>query len=148
MLVPDSFGEDEEDSPSILPESISITRIDDLLSQMRFREVPKRSQFNIPFEIGNDFVIGVKGCASSLLTKTSDQTRLVDTGWLLNRKRELISISPTWEIEWKSLLSARPMWTRFGSCSLFRECVSDRYLFLRMLVKRKRKSLKSCMACL
>ena len=61
MLLPDSFGEDEEDSFGILPESISIGRIEDLLSQMRFREVPKRSQFNIPLELANGFTIGVKG---------------------------------------------------------------------------------------
>ncbi|KAH7884884.1 SPOC like C-terminal domain-containing protein [Phlebopus sp. FC_14] len=52
--------EDAED-PEMLPESISITRIDDLLSQMRFHEVPKRALFSIPFELGKGFVIGVKG---------------------------------------------------------------------------------------
>lgn len=45
----------------MLPASISITRIDDLLSQMRFHEVPKRALFSIPFELGKGFVIGVKG---------------------------------------------------------------------------------------
>lgn len=45
----------------MLPESISITRIEDLLAQMRFHEVPKRSQFSIPFELANGFVIGIRG---------------------------------------------------------------------------------------
>ena len=45
----------------MLPTSISITRIDDLLSQMRFHEVPKRALFSIPFELGKGFVIAVKG---------------------------------------------------------------------------------------
>jgi ATP-dependent DNA helicase 2 subunit 1 len=62
VLLPNNItDEDEEENPSILPESISITRIDDLLSQMRFHEVPKRAQFSIPFELASDFVIGVKG---------------------------------------------------------------------------------------
>ena len=43
---------------------MSISRIDDLLSQMRFREVPKRSQFSVPFELADGFVIGVKGLAA------------------------------------------------------------------------------------
>jgi ATP-dependent DNA helicase 2 subunit 1 len=52
-------GEDE--SSAILPESISITRIDELLAQMRFHEVPKRALFTAPFELAGNFVIGVKG---------------------------------------------------------------------------------------
>ena len=71
MLLPDSFGEDGDELPSILPESISIGRIDDLLSQMRFREVPKRSQFNIPFELANGFIISIKGFVLSLQQKLS-----------------------------------------------------------------------------
>lgn len=45
----------------MLPSSVSITKVDDLLSQMRFHEVPKRALFSIPFELGEGFVIGVKG---------------------------------------------------------------------------------------
>lgn len=41
---------------------MSITRIEDLLAQMRFHEVPKRSIGSLPFEIapGIGFKIGVK----------------------------------------------------------------------------------------
>lgn len=65
MLLPNNITDDDDEAdPSILPESISITRIDDLLSQMRFHEVPKRAQFSIPFELASGFVIGVKGYSS------------------------------------------------------------------------------------
>lgn len=52
---------DEDEDNGVLPESISITRIDDLLSQMRFHEVPKRAIFSIPFQLGDGFVISIKG---------------------------------------------------------------------------------------
>ncbi|KAF9262489.1 Ku DNA-binding complex, Ku70 subunit [Marasmius fiardii PR-910] len=63
VLQPTSLADDENDidNPSVLPESISISRIEDLLAQMRFHEVPKRAQFSIPFELGKDFTIGIKG---------------------------------------------------------------------------------------
>jgi hypothetical protein len=64
VLLPDNTIDDDDDDEadrSILPESISISRIDDLLSQMRFHEVPKRAQFSIPFELASGFVIGAKG---------------------------------------------------------------------------------------
>ncbi|TFK50167.1 ku70-like protein [Heliocybe sulcata] len=64
VLLPTNL-EDVDDDPdqptSILPESISITRIEDLISQMRIYEVPKRSLFNVPFQLADGFVIGVKG---------------------------------------------------------------------------------------
>lgn len=60
MLLPNNLNDDEGDS-SVLPESISITRIDDLLAQMRFHEVPKRALFSVPLELASEFVIGVKG---------------------------------------------------------------------------------------
>ncbi|KIM88015.1 hypothetical protein PILCRDRAFT_3721 [Piloderma croceum F 1598] len=50
-----------EEERTILPESISITRIDDLLAQMRFHEVLKRAHFSIGMELGAGLVIGVKG---------------------------------------------------------------------------------------
>jgi ATP-dependent DNA helicase 2 subunit 1 len=54
--------EDEENTdPSVLPESISISRIEDLLSQMRFHEVPKRALFSVPFQLAENFTIGIKG---------------------------------------------------------------------------------------
>ena len=65
VLVSSDLEDDDElpDDGSILPESISISRIEDLLSQMRIREVPKRSLFSIPFHLANGFTIGIKGCA-------------------------------------------------------------------------------------
>lgn len=50
-----------EEDENLLPDSISITRIDDLLAQMRFREMPKRAQCSITFELAEGFVIGIKG---------------------------------------------------------------------------------------
>ncbi|KAI5829540.1 ku70-like protein [Schizophyllum commune Tattone D] len=65
VLLPNNLVDDDEDhdpsNPSVLNEAISISRIEDLLAQMRFHEVPKRAQFSIPLELGQDFVIGVKG---------------------------------------------------------------------------------------
>lgn len=52
---------DEDSSAGVLPESVSITRIDDLLAQMRFHEVPKRALFSISFQLAEGFTIGVKG---------------------------------------------------------------------------------------
>ena len=40
---------------------MSISRIDDLLEQMRFHEIPKRALFSIPFQLADHFTIGVKG---------------------------------------------------------------------------------------
>jgi ATP-dependent DNA helicase 2 subunit 1 len=53
--------EDLQEGASVLPESISISRIEDLLSQMRFREVPKRALFSVPFQLADSFTIGIKG---------------------------------------------------------------------------------------
>ena len=52
---------EEDDGEDLLPNSLSITRVEDLLQQMRFREMPKRALFSIPFELAEGFVIGVKG---------------------------------------------------------------------------------------
>ncbi|KAG1842502.1 SPOC like C-terminal domain-containing protein [Suillus subalutaceus] len=60
VLLPNVLNEEDEDT-GILPESISITRIDDLLSQMRFHESPKRAIFSIPFQLADGFVISIKG---------------------------------------------------------------------------------------
>lgn len=57
------MSEDEDSPPGFLPESVAITRIDDLLAQMRFHEVPKRALFSIPFHLAEGFTIGVKGYA-------------------------------------------------------------------------------------
>ena len=68
ILLPTNLGDEEElqEDASVLPESISISRIEDLLSQMRFHEVPKRSLFSIPFKLANGFTIGIKGLVKSL----------------------------------------------------------------------------------
>lgn len=59
--------EDLQEGASVLPESISISRIEDLLSQMRFREVPKRALFSVPFQLADGFTIGIKGSDISIL---------------------------------------------------------------------------------
>jgi ATP-dependent DNA helicase 2 subunit 1 len=56
-------AEDGEDGESALPEQLSITRVNDLLAQMRFHEAPKRALFSVPFTLADGFVIGVKGSA-------------------------------------------------------------------------------------
>lgn len=68
ILLPTNLGDEEElqEDSSVLPESISISRIEDLLSQMRFHEVPKRALFSIPFKLANGFTIGIKGLVNGL----------------------------------------------------------------------------------
>ncbi|KAI6043106.1 SPOC like C-terminal domain-containing protein [Pisolithus marmoratus] len=61
VLPANVLADEEPEVSGVLPDSISITRIDDLLDQMRFHEQPKRAIFNIPFELGKGFTIGVKG---------------------------------------------------------------------------------------
>jgi ATP-dependent DNA helicase 2 subunit 1 len=63
VLLPNNLTEEAEENadPSVLPESISISRIEDLLSQLRFHEVPKRSQFSVAFQLAENFTIGIKG---------------------------------------------------------------------------------------
>lgn len=63
--MPSAVGETDPDEPGALPESLSITRIDDLLAQMRFHEVPKRAVFSVPLQLADGFVIGVKGLVRS-----------------------------------------------------------------------------------
>ncbi|KAF9477739.1 Ku DNA-binding complex, Ku70 subunit [Pholiota conissans] len=57
---------------SVLPENISISRVEELLEQMRFREVPKRALFSIPFHLAKGFTIGIKGY--SLVTEQTKGT--------------------------------------------------------------------------
>lgn len=62
MLQDNVFvNDDDDDDESGLKKSISISRIEDLLDQMKFREVAKRALFNIPFELSKGFTFGVKG---------------------------------------------------------------------------------------
>ena len=53
--------DDEDSSETVLPQSFSITRIDDLLEQMRIYEAPKRSYFSVTLNLSEGFTIGVKG---------------------------------------------------------------------------------------
>jgi len=80
VLLPSNLTEDDEADGSILPESISITRIDDLLSQMRFHEVPKRALFSVPLELAKGFVIGVKGYGLVTEQKKGAYKYFVDLG--------------------------------------------------------------------
>ncbi|EMD33370.1 hypothetical protein CERSUDRAFT_108161 [Gelatoporia subvermispora B] len=61
VLSPTNVIEDAESGGAVLPESISIARVEDLLSQMRFHEVPKRAFFSTRLQLAEGFVIGVKG---------------------------------------------------------------------------------------
>ncbi|KAI0951510.1 hypothetical protein AcW1_008540 [Taiwanofungus camphoratus] len=79
VLLPTNLAEDDADA-SILPESISITRVDDLLSQMRFHEVPKRALFSVPFELAKGFVIGVKGYGLITEQRKGSYKYFVDLG--------------------------------------------------------------------
>ncbi|KAJ7129186.1 SPOC like C-terminal domain-containing protein [Mycena epipterygia] len=83
VLLPNNLVDEDDidvDDPSVLPESISISRIEDLLAQMRFHEVPKRAQFSIPFEIANGFSIGVKGYGLVTEQKKGAYKYFVDLG--------------------------------------------------------------------
>ncbi|KAJ7044846.1 SPOC like C-terminal domain-containing protein [Mycena alexandri] len=83
VLLPNNLVDEDDidqDDPSVLPESISISRIEDLLAQMRFHEVPKRAQFSIPFEIADGFTIGVKGYGLVTEQKKGAYKYFVDLG--------------------------------------------------------------------
>ncbi|KAI0064929.1 Ku DNA-binding complex, Ku70 subunit [Artomyces pyxidatus] len=80
VLLSDTADADEVSDSSVLPESISVTRIDDLLDQMRFHEVPKRALFSIPFELAEGFVIGVKGYGLVTEQKKGSYKYFVDLG--------------------------------------------------------------------
>lgn len=70
MLLPSSLPsadldlEADDGDGDVLPPELSITRITDLLAQMRFREAPKRALFGVPFELAGGFVVGVRGCVA------------------------------------------------------------------------------------
>ncbi|KAJ7637214.1 SPOC like C-terminal domain-containing protein [Mycena rosella] len=83
VLLPNNLVDEDdidEDDPSVLPESISISRIEDLLAQMRFHEVPKRALFSIPFELADGFTIGVKGYGLVTEQKKGAYKYFVDLG--------------------------------------------------------------------
>ncbi|KAJ6486472.1 SPOC like C-terminal domain-containing protein [Mycena vitilis] len=83
VLLPNNLVDEDDvdpDDPSVLPESISISRIEDLLAQMRFHEVPKRAQFSIPFQLANGLTIGVKGYGLVTEQKKGAYKYFVDLG--------------------------------------------------------------------
>ncbi|KAH7910526.1 SPOC like C-terminal domain-containing protein [Hygrophoropsis aurantiaca] len=79
VLLPNTVN-DEEAEDGVLPESISITRIDDLLSQMRFHEVPKRALFSVQFELSKGLVLGIKGYGLVTEQKKGVYKYFVDLG--------------------------------------------------------------------
>ncbi|EKM57865.1 uncharacterized protein PHACADRAFT_116276 [Phanerochaete carnosa HHB-10118-sp] len=80
VLLPTNIIDDDEAEPGVLPETVSITRIEDLLDQMKFREVPKRALFSVPFELAENFVIGVKGYGLVTAQKKGSYRYFVDLG--------------------------------------------------------------------
>lgn len=77
VLVTDTSSEEDFD---FLPPSLSISRIDDLLEQMRFYESPKRALFSIPFELAEGLVIGIKGYGLVTEQKRGAYKYFVDLG--------------------------------------------------------------------
>jgi ATP-dependent DNA helicase 2 subunit 1 len=77
VLVSDSSEDEDVD---FLPAEVSISRIDDLLAQMRFHEVPKRALFSIPFELATGLVIGIKGYNLVTEQKKGTYKYFVDLG--------------------------------------------------------------------
>ncbi|KAJ3935286.1 MAG: SPOC like C-terminal domain-containing protein [Lentinula lateritia] len=80
VLQTNAFADDVDSDPSILNQSISVSRIEDLLSQMKFREVAKRALFNIPFELAKGLTIGVKGYGLVTEQKKGEYKYFVDLG--------------------------------------------------------------------
>ncbi|KAJ7462125.1 SPOC like C-terminal domain-containing protein [Mycena latifolia] len=83
VLLPNNLVDEDDvdaDDPSVLPESISIARIEDLLAQMRVHEVPKRAQFSVPFELAAGLTIGVKGYGLVTEQKKGAYKYFVDLG--------------------------------------------------------------------
>ncbi|KAL5485891.1 KU70 [Sanghuangporus weigelae] len=75
-----SLDEEGEEDDGLLSDTISVSRIDDLLAQMRFREMPKRALFSVPFELGEGFVIGVKGYGLVTEQKKGNYKYFMDVG--------------------------------------------------------------------
>ncbi|KIK96288.1 hypothetical protein PAXRUDRAFT_826120 [Paxillus rubicundulus Ve08.2h10] len=80
VMPSNALADEDDEDPGMLPASISITRVDDLLCQMRFHEVPKRAIFSIPLELGKGFVIGVKGYGLVTEQKKGSYKYFVDLG--------------------------------------------------------------------
>lgn len=102
VLLPNVLNDDDDEDTGVLPESISITRIDDLLSQMRFHEVPKRAIFSIPFQLADGFAIGIKGLVSHFPSSLIDFDALTTvTGSSPNRRKAHTSTSLISVTGWK-----------------------------------------------
>ncbi|KIM53000.1 hypothetical protein SCLCIDRAFT_18053 [Scleroderma citrinum Foug A] len=79
-VLPSNVVGNEQEDTGVLPDSISITRMDDLLEQMRFHEQPKRALFSIPLELGKGFTIGVKGYGLVTEQRKGSHKYFVDLG--------------------------------------------------------------------
>ncbi|KAH8986239.1 SPOC like C-terminal domain-containing protein [Lactarius hatsudake] len=77
VLVTDASSEDDAD---LLPPSLSINRIEELLDQMRFYESTKRALFSIPFELAGGLIIGIKGYGLVSEQKRGAYKYFVDLG--------------------------------------------------------------------
>ncbi|KAF5345659.1 hypothetical protein D9757_014209 [Collybiopsis confluens] len=71
---------DDEDEDGGLNEAVSIARIEDLLAQMKFREITKRALFSVPFELAKGLTIGVKGYGLVTEQKKGEYKYFVDLG--------------------------------------------------------------------
>ncbi|KZP10481.1 Ku DNA-binding complex, Ku70 subunit [Athelia psychrophila] len=90
ILLPAHIDEGEDDADAGLPDRLSITRIDDLLAQMRFHEVPKRALFSITMSFppssakgskdGEGMKIGIKGYGLVTEQKKGSYKYFVDLG--------------------------------------------------------------------
>ncbi|KAF9650204.1 Ku DNA-binding complex, Ku70 subunit [Thelephora ganbajun] len=102
VLPADTFTEDENNT-SLLLQSISITRIEELLEQMRVKEVPKRSLFSIPFHLAEGFTIGVKGYGLITEQKKGSYQLFYDAGDHL----EPVSVRTTYIDEERQAVAAK-----------------------------------------
>ncbi|EPS94519.1 Ku DNA-binding complex Ku70 subunit [Fomitopsis schrenkii] len=80
VLLPTNVVDTDDTEGHILPENISIARVEDLLEQMRIREVPKRAQFSVPFQLAEGFTIGVKGYGLITEQKKGSYKYFIDLG--------------------------------------------------------------------
>ncbi|KAI0703839.1 ku70-like protein [Cytidiella melzeri] len=102
VLIQTEMAEDEGSPPGFLSESVSITRVDDLLAQMRFHEVPKRALFSIPFQLAVGFTIGIKGYGLVTEQRRGSYRYFVDRG----EGMEVVNNRTEW-VDKKSGLAAK-----------------------------------------
>ncbi|PCH42686.1 ku70-like protein [Wolfiporia cocos MD-104 SS10] len=81
LIFPTGYVPEEGNADGApLPDYMSITRIDELLSEMRFHEVPKRALFSVPMQLAEGFVIGVKGYGMITERKKGSYKYFADLG--------------------------------------------------------------------